>query len=290
VPGTPGRTSPGPILPVGGVTTDNFGAGFGLAVGRFFGQTNTRALEGSLYLLGVQDRVFDAFAPGMLVLFPGGVSRSAPQVIVLPPPLDSQLVGVFPATLSTFFIGADANYRRNLYCNSSARLDAVAGYRFAYLGEELFLGDVPEHDRDEYTRNRVLVSNPFHGGQVGLAGEWRADSWYVGGAVKVAFGVVTPRVCTTGLFVGAQGEAAGGYSRLTALTDPPGARFAVLPTVNVAVGRQLSERAALFAGYSFQYLNRVVRLGDVLTPAASGGAAFTDFWVQAVNVGMELRY
>jgi hypothetical protein len=290
VPDGLGGSVPGPILPVGGLTNDSFRGGFGVAVGRFFGETNTRALEGSFYLLGTDDRVFDGIAPGMLVLFPGGVSRSVPQVILLPPPLDTQLVGIFPATLLSLFIGADANYRQNLYCSSAARLDAVVGYRFAYLGEELFLGDVPEPDHDEYTRNRVLASNPFHGGQVGLAGEWRAESWYLSGTMKVAFGVVTPHVCATGLFVGAQGAASGGYSRLTALTDPPGSRFAVLPTVNLAVGRQLTDQARLFAGYSFQYLNRVLRLGDVLTPAASGGAGFTDLWVQAVNFGMELRY
>jgi hypothetical protein len=45
----------------------------------------------------------------------------------------------------------------------------------------------------------------------------------------------------------------------------------------------------VFAGYSFQYLSRVTRLGDVLDPAA-GVAPATDFWVQSVNFGMELRY
>ncbi|HVL13316.1 MAG TPA: BBP7 family outer membrane beta-barrel protein [Gemmata sp.] len=283
------RAYPGPVVPVGGRTTDDFQGGFGLSVGRFFGETNTHAVEGSLYLLGVQDYVFPAYAPGMLVVFPGGASNSAPQFIPLPSPLASRIVGVFPATLSSFFIGADANYRRNLYCSAGTRLDAVAGYRFAYLGEELFLGDVPDPDSDAYTHNRVLASNAFHGGQVGLAGEWRADAWYVGGAAKVAFGAVVPHVCASGAFVGAQGSASGGYSRLSRLADPPGSQFAVLPTVNVAVGRQLTDHARLFAGYSFQYLSRVTRLGDVLAPAGTG-TTFTDFWVQAVNFGMELRY
>ena len=44
-----------------------------------------------------------------------------------------------------------------------------------------------------------------------------------------------------------------------------------------------------FAGYSFQYLNRVSRLGDVLDPAATG-VPLTTFWVQSVNLGFELRY
>jgi hypothetical protein len=284
-----GGSLPGPILPAGGQTTSNFQSGFALSVGRFIGESNTHAVEAGLYFLGTADHTFDGIAPGMLVVFPQGSTKSAPQLIPLPPPLDTRIVGVFPATLSTFFIGADANYRRNLHCGPNARLDALAGYRFGYLQEELFPGDVPEPGCDAYTRNRLLVANEFHGGQVGLAGEWRAESWYVGGTVKVAFGAVTSDVCARGLFVGSEGATATGYARLAALGDPPRSRFAVLPTVNLAVGKQLSERARLFAGYSFQYLSRAARLGDVLDPAASG-IPVTDFWVQAINFGMELRY
>jgi hypothetical protein len=284
-----GGNSPGPILPVGGRTTDAFQSGFGLSVGRFLGERNIHAIEGSLYLVGAADRTFDGFAPGMLVVFPQGSTKSAPQVIPLPPPLDKRIVGVFPATLSTFFIGADANYRQNLYCSANARLDAVAGYRFAYLQDELFLGDVPDPGHDDYRRNRLLVANEFHGGQIGLAGEWRGETWYVGGTVKVAFGAVTPDVCASGMFAGAEGATATGYARLAALSDPQHSRFAVLPTVNLAVGKQVTERTRLFAGYTFQYLSRAARLGDVLSPAAPG-LTFTDFWVQAVNFGLEYRY
>ncbi|HSQ58299.1 MAG TPA: BBP7 family outer membrane beta-barrel protein, partial [Gemmata sp.] len=271
------------------LTTGNFQSGFGLLVGRFFGDTNTHAIEGSLFLLGVQDLVFDGFAPGMLVLFPQGVSKSVAQAVPLPPPLDSQILGVFPATLSTFFIGADANYRRNLFCDANARLDGLIGYRFADLQEELFLGDVPDPGHNEYTRNRLLVSNPFHGGQIGLAGEWRVEKWYVSGTAKVAFGVVTPEVCATGMFVGAEGRTGEGFAPLRTLGHSTSSQFAVLPTMNLAVGRQVTQHMRLFTGYSFQYLSRVTRMGDVLA-ANSTANPFTDFWVQAINFGMELRY
>ena len=107
--------------------------------------------------------------------------------------------------------------------------------------------------------------------------------------MKVAFGAVTPDVCASGMFAGAEGATATGYARLAALSDPQHSRFAVLPTVNLAVGKQVTERTRLFAGYTFQYLSRAARLGDVLSPAAPG-LTFTDFWVQAVNVGLEYRY
>src|SRR5262249_11007454 len=143
----------------------------------------TSAVEGSFFTAGGGGRTFDAFSPGLLVVFPHGASNSAPQGLILPPPFDT-FVGVFPATFSTWFAGADANYRHNLYCSANARLDALAGYRFAYLRDELFLGSFPDGGSDTFLRNRAAASNTFHGGQVGLAGELRADRWYFGGAAK----------------------------------------------------------------------------------------------------------
>jgi len=289
VPDGVGGSIPGPILPVGARSTGTFQTGFALGIGRFLGDAHTHAVEASLFTLGGIDRTFDGFAPGMLVIFPQGTARSVPQVVLLPPPLDTAIVGTFPVTQSTRFIGADVNYRRNLLCNASGRLDVLAGYRFAYLQDELFLGDSPDPGRDDYRRNRVAASNAFNGGQIGAAGEMRAKQWFVGGTAKVAFGVVTSEVNATGLFPGAEGADGLGFTRLAALSEGHQTRFAVLPTVNLTVGKQIREHTRVFAGYSFQYLSRAIRLGDVFDPTSTA-ATVTDFWVQSLNFGLELRY
>jgi hypothetical protein len=59
--------------------------------------------------------------------------------------------------------------------------------------------------------------------------------------------------------------------------------------MNVQVGRQLGQHARVFVGYSFQYMSEVARLGDVLNPATTG-ISYTDFWVQSLSLGFELRY
>lgn len=290
VPNGAAGSIPGPVLPVAGVSPSQFQAGFGLTVGRWFGERNIHGVEGSFFNLAGSDRTFDGLAPGMLVVFPNGADRSPPQVIVLPPPLAASIITTFPATFSTWFVAADVNYRRNVYCGPNGRLDVLAGYRFAYLQDELYPGEYPDPTEDEHDRNRAAVCNPFHGGQIGLAGEFRADRWYVSGTAKVAFGVVTPQVCATGLFVGAEGaNEVGGFTPLTALTAATRSLFTVMPTLNVQVGRQLREHTRVFAGYSFQYLSRAVRLGDVLD---AGAATLTvaDFWVQSVSLGMEFRF
>jgi hypothetical protein len=287
VPDATGGGIPGPVLPLAGRSAGSFTGGFGLNVGRWLDDANVHGIDAGLFFVSGGNRTYDGFAPAMLVLFPNGADSSAPQVIVFPP--GTPIVGIFPFTLRSWYITADVNYRHNLHCGSNTRLDALAGYRFAFLQDELFLGEIPDGSRDDYRRNRVAVSNPFHGGQVGLAGEFRGNDWYVGGVAKVAFGVVTPEACASGLFVGAEGATGSGFARLAALTDQGRSQFAVLPSVNVTLGKQVREHARVFVGYSFQYLSRAARLGDVLDPAVSA-VPLTDFWVQSVNLGFELRY
>jgi hypothetical protein len=284
VPIPDGGSISGPVLPIAGQSADSFQAGFGLTGGWWFNEPNTRGVDASFFTLGGSKTTY-GFAPDMLILFPDGAG-SAPQLIVFPPGLP--ILGVFPVTFSTWFVGADVNYRHNLHCGPNARLDLLAGYRFASLDEELFLGEGPDGSNGDYRHNRLAVTNPFHGGQVGVAGEYRGERWYVNGAAKVALGAVSPELCATGLFLGAEGYK-GGYSGLSALTENGGSRFAVLPSMNVQVGRQVGHHARVFVGYSFQYLNEVVRLGDVLNPDAAG-LKHTDFWVQSLGLGFELRY
>ncbi len=241
-------------------------------------------------MLGRGEETFSGYTPGLVVVFPRGAARSAPDFVVLPASQIAAYVGTIPATLTTWFTGADANYRCNLLCSETCRLDALAGYRFAYLQDELYLGETPDPGHDEYRQNRLAVSNAFHGGQFGLAGEVRAERWYLHGTAKVALGTVTADVSATGAMIGMAAITPAGYSSLPALSDATQAQFAVLPTVNVLAGRQFGEHTRVFAGYSFRYLSRVTRLADVVNPATTSASPASDFWVQAMNFGVELRY
>lgn len=276
-----------PLLPVAGRSAGGFDAALGLVLGRWFGEGHTDGVEASFFIRG-SDTTFAGYAPGSVVAFPQGVDR-APQLIPLPEPVASAFTGVFPTTLSTFYTTADVNYRHRLHCDDRSRLDVLVGYRFAYQQDELYLGEF--HDgSDDYKRNRASVANPFHGAQVGLAGEYRGErGWYVAGTAKVAFGAVMPEVRASGLFVGSEGRLGGTFRSLNSLNTRDESEFAVMPVVNVSVGKQVSARARVYGGYSFQYLSRVGRLSDALNPAASG-LTLTDFWVQSVSLGLELRY
>ncbi len=286
---TPAGSRPGLVLATGGHTPDDFRPGFSLGVGRFLGDSHTHALDANFFFVSDGARTLDGFAPGLLVTFPAGSGRSAPRLLAVPPPLDRHLVGSFPATQASRFLTTDTNYRHTLFCTPTGRLDALTGYRFAHLQDELYLGEPHEPGRGEYRWNRLSASNPFHGGQVGLAGEYRGRKWYLGATATTAFGAVFPDVSATGLFVTAQGAEGNRFARLAALTAPNRAWFAVLPSVSLATGRAFGEHLRVFTGYSFRYLSRASRLGEVVNPATTA-VPVDDFWVQSLSLGLELRY
>src|SRR5207244_4445436 len=86
--------------------------------------------------------------------------------------------------------------------------------------------------------------------------------------------------------------------------------FAAIPEVGFNVGYRLSDNIQLFAGYSFVYWANVLRPGDQIdtslnpnliptsnTFGVAGGPARpvmplheSNFWVQGLNVGFEVRY
>jgi hypothetical protein len=279
-----GQTLPGPHLPTAGLSTERFEPAFGLAAGVWFDEAHTHGMDASFFTRD-SNVTFTGFAPGAVVLFPNGTGRSVPQVVTVGPPV----VGVFPATTGTYFATVDVNYRHNVYCDGSARLDALVGYRYAFLGDELYLGDLPDGGHDEFRLNRASVSNNFHAGQIGLAGEYRAGGWYVAGAVKMAFGTVTSEVNTTGMFNGAQGRVGNSWQRLDGLTMARRSDFAVMPSLNVQLGRQISPHIRLYTGYSFTFLSHAARLGDALNPLNTSLAS-TNFWVQSIGFGAEFRF
>jgi hypothetical protein len=286
----PGGALPGPLLPVGGRSSGRFDAALNLMGGHWFGETNTHGVDASLFLRDARN-TFTGASPGSLVLFPRGRGRGA-QVVAFADPAALAVIGAFPATLGTFFASFDVNYRHKLFCTDDARLDFLIGYRHAYLEDELYLGDRATdrtEDGDDYRLHRAGVTNSFHGGQIGLAGEVRANGWYVSGAVKVAFGGVTSEIEATGAFVGAEARTFAGFRRLGALGPFEQTEFAVVPALNVQVGRQIGAHARVFAGYSFTYLSRAARLGDVLNPAFAS-PVFTTFWAQSVGFGAEFRF
>ncbi len=287
VPDVDGSTFLGPYLLTAGRDVPTFQAAFALYGGFWLDSLNRMGVDAGLFVLGGNATIFPGYAPEMLVLFPDGVRGGAPQLLIFPP--GTPLLDSFPLTYTSWYITADVNYRHNLLCTPQYRLDLLLGYRHAFAQDELYFGEPPDGGYvDQHRLNRLAASNPFHGGQVGLAGEYRGGPWFVAGAVTVAWGVVTPKVESTGLFTGTFARTPAGWRRPVSLDTRFEDRFAVLPTLRLTVGRQLGNHLRLYAGYTFHYLSRCVRLADALDPQTP--PRLTDLWMQSLSLGLEARF
>jgi hypothetical protein len=178
--------------------------------------------------------------------------------------------------------GAEVNYRRNLFNNGCARVDAIVGYRFLDVKESLGIsenfnnpgvsfGGVPAVSGTVI--DSFKTENQFHGGQIGLVGEIKRGRWSIDGRASVAFGSLTRTADIAGgqQFILANGAVMNVPGGLLAI---PGTNigkftdnvFAVVPEVGLNVNYQLTSRLKLFVGYNFLYLGDALRPGDVIDP------------------------
>ena len=204
---------------------------------------------------------------------------------------------------------------------SGYRVDLIGGFRYMNLGDELeiienihvlptspVLAGETIHGFDQ-----INTRNQFYGGQIGIRTEVWQGRWFADIVGKVALGATEQTIDINGATtltpplpgLGGRGDLLtqssniGHYSRDV---------FSVLPELGLNVGYQVTNNLRLYAGYTFLYWSNVTRPGDAInlqvnstrTPVsllpASGPVAplFTfrssDFWVQGINIGMQLRY
>jgi hypothetical protein len=243
--------------------------------------------------------------------------------------------------------GLEANVVRNLAYNPDFTVDLIFGFRYLDLDENLIivqnteaLATPPSFSPVPPTffpaanntpvplvpGSAVSVSdgfrtqNRFYGGQIGGRVGWSSGSWTADVLGKVALGPNHMSVAVSGS--SSLNPAGGGSGRTVpgGILALPGANigrsvtdwFSVAPEVGVQVGFRITENLRAQVGYSFLYLNNVVRPGDqvntninpVLAPtrggtgpsAASGPAEPAplfrkdDFWAHGINAGLTFRY
>jgi len=314
--GAPGTA----ILFGGNRVEDDLRPGVRVTLGSWLGCDQQFAIEASFFYLDPDGFGYRAASGGSQILarpfFNTATGAAASELVSFP----GVLSGAVAAYGSTSVWGGEINGRTNLCCGCESRVDAIVGYRYLRLHDRLSItedltaigpGQVPAGTRFNIL-DRFNTTNNFNGGQVGLIGEVRRNSFYLEGLVKVALGCThqgldiqgatlqsVPGLAPT---VGAGGLLAlptniGSYSRN---------RFSVVPELGVHAGYQLSDNLRAFVGYTFLYWNNVARAGgqvDVvvnptqLPPGTLVGprrpaAIFndSDFWAQGFDFGVEFRF
>ena len=187
----------------------------------------------------------------------------------------------------------------------------LAGGETDFNGAALQTGDL------EVIRDAFVARSQFFGGQVGLRSEFDRGPFYAEFTGKIGLGDSHESVLVNGdttLAPAATGVPVVTSGGFLATSTNAGRlvrdRFAVVPEVGVNAGYQPCPRLRLFVGYTFIYWSDVVRAADQIDPtvnltAVPSSGTFgaltgparpavpfrtTDFWMQGVSFGFELRF
>lgn len=229
---------------------------------------------------------------------------------------------------STRVQGAEATLIGNLVARPGVKVNAVAGYRFLQVNEGLRVETRSMQyptPQSGYFQTLALTAdqfdgrNEFHGGQLGLVGDFHRGPFYVEVVGKVALGTNFQVVAVSGethLITAAnpvplyRSYFGGAYSTQANIGRATQTVFAVVPEAVLKVGLKYGENSRFYIGYDYLGLSTAVRPGDqidrtinpTLVPSLNpGGAVFgpdrprlgittSDFWVQGLVIGFEARF
>jgi hypothetical protein len=252
--------------------------------GRYFftGQRTTTITVPSLQADGTDISLFRPFFTPNFFQF---------GTTILPGPFREQVTangvasGSFTARESSYFWGAEANYRDCIWswcnCSSMFRADMLVGFRYLHLDEDLLMTEnairltQSVNFPDEVAGTRIFLfdefrtKNDFYGGQIGTKMTYTRGPWSADLRGTVAVGNTTQTVTVDGGQV--RGPLANGgvfvaQGGLLALNTNIGTRsrneFSVVPEVGINVGYQMTDHWKAFVGYNFLYWSNVVRPAD----------------------------
>jgi hypothetical protein len=207
-----------------------------------------------------------------------------------------------------------------MYCHGgNYRVDLVYGYRYLGVDESLKITNSleftdPQEDFFGTTIDQLDLfdlENNFHGGDLGLAGHSEDGRWTLDFLATIGLGSMRQRAQVRGNTVttpdgGNPTTVAGGLltqrSNIGQYSADP---FTVVPEFTATLGYQVTPRMDVSIGYTFLYANHVARPGQVIdtsvnlsqqTGVLEGPAVpifqfrDTDYWLQGLNFGLNLRF
>jgi hypothetical protein len=305
---------------------NEFRGGFRLTGGVWLDDSQSLGLEGDFFFVNQSKKglTVASDAGGNQILARPFVNAltGAPVAILASFPGLSR--GVLDVRAENGVGGGGVNLLYDLAADPCNRFDLILGYRYVGVFDEVSF----EQDSTALaaqpglpfaTRTQVLdrfnTENHFNGAVFGFGGERRSGVWFLAGRTTIAFGGVKQVVITDGrtVITPATGVPQISFQGLYAQESNIGTRertwFAILPEVSLRLGVQFSESTRFYFGYNWMYLSSVVRAGNqvdtrVNTDFLPGGPDVvfgpqlprlhrprkTDFWMQGLNFGMEMRF
>lgn len=236
-------------------------------------------------------------------------------------------------SLTSKLQGADLGGMVAVADSNNLHVQVLAGFRYLDLNENLTYSTVSTGLQDPNTglifntTDEFGTRNQFYGCQLGTRVEYRSETFFVQGSVKLAAGDMHEVAhivgsATTNFFNGPTGgpftgvptqvlPGSGMFAQPSNAFRTSRHQFAFSPEVGLKVGYRVTSRLHVFAGYDFLYVTNVIRPGDQIdrsinpsqtVQAAVAGATpvfgtrpavpliGSDFWAQGITVGVEFRY
>jgi len=322
-PGTPRGAAgvlgqPTTLTQFGGSRANNdFRDGFRYTGGWWTDDARTTGYELDFFFLSRSREAFAASSDGSAVIarpfFDAAAGVPAAELVSFP----GVLAGSVTADATSRVIGGGVSRLSNLCCDPCGRVDLILGFRYLHVGDAVSVTEnltalgVASRVTPGTTfvvNDRFATSNDFYGGVIGVSGERRYGSFFVGGKVSVALGGVVQTTTIEGsTVIGGIAQSGGLLAQPSNIGTYRRTAFAVVPEVGLRAGFQVTECARVYGGYNFLYLSNVARAGDQIDPAVNPALlpprgnvpspavpAFpdrtTDFWLQGVNLGVEFRF
>jgi hypothetical protein len=277
--------------------------------GLWFGDDHLLGIEGGGFFLASQSRTtaVSGTAGSPIIARPiFNIVTMSPDVEFVSEPPPASLSGTAAGSVRNSFWGGEINLRSNVWCGCRCNVDAIGGYRFLGLDDNLVVAESLSRPGFTFQSfDAFSTRNRFNGGQLGLEAELRRHRWSLDLDAKVALGGMSENATLLGGTTSSALAAPlpGGLLTLGRVGSFHRDRFAWSPDVGVNVGYNFTDHIRAFVGYDFLYLSSVLRAGDQVDTrvnpflvAGVGPAnppfAFhgTDFWAQGVNFGLEFRY
>jgi hypothetical protein len=313
--------TPGTSVLIGNSNVDPVNVPGGkFSAGIELGGPNRLGIETNYFFLGTQTRIYTSagFTPELwrflgvpFLDLDSGQEQSFPL-------RQFESDGALQAQTSTRVAGWEALVTMNLFEMAGFRLQALAGYR-DFLANEGLRIDVAGNRfvfdpvnfatlAERYVRtDEVLTSNVFRGGTLGTRTNIDIGPVFVEVDSKLSFGNVRQVVQRNGTTITNREGTPDPIRTSNALfvqSSNTGTfennQYAVMPEAGMKLG--FTYRAAkLFFGYNVLYLNQAVRPSDQLDRTVdlfnsatsnrpSPAIVVSDFWVQGVSFGFEMKY
>ncbi|MCU0978253.1 MAG: BBP7 family outer membrane beta-barrel protein [Pirellulaceae bacterium] len=213
------------------------------------------------------------------------------------------LTGDIQAVTQTDVMGAEGYLRYLLYCAPGRRLDLIGGYQFSRVDDRLQINNSTDVQPPIFgahfeAEDLFDTQNKFHGGELGLLGEFGRGPVTLSVLAKVGLGNMNEVVNIAGPNIG------------TYKQD----KFAFIPEVEIKLNFKLTRHLEATVGYDFIYwstlalageqidtsagglptVNSSQWLGGALDPAGGTSPAFSgikdsSLWLQGLSVGLTLR-